>query len=159
MILLNELMKKIEEKNKNIIKKESENIKKNEKEKKKIKQKLNTEIDNEIDVKKDESGNLIIKNGSIVDIISTYDLYMIRKQVNEAEKELSDLLKKLRSEKKVIEYIAFKFGGVLNPSTLRRFNFPYVEPDDENYVYTYGRIIMELLNGNTESIKNILNYN
>ena len=68
------------------------------------------------------------------------------------------LLKKLREEGNYKDYIALKYGSVINPSTLKRFVFPYVDPDDEDYPFMYGMVIRDILNGDIETLKRILNF-
>jgi len=134
-MFLNDLIKQIEEKNKQLI----------------------------ISEKKKDNNNVNFKDSKSENIanvlkISLYDLYLMRKQVDEVEKILPDELKKLREEGNYKDYIALKYGSVINPSTLKRFVFPYVDPDDEDYPFMYGMVIRDILNGDIETLKRILNF-
>ena len=159
MMLMNELMKKIEEKNKQLLERETTKTKKikHKKNEKRLSKKI-SDGENEVGVEKDKSGNIIIHRHNGTYIISTYDLYMMRKQVEEAEKDFKEILDRLREKKDIKNYIAYKFGAVLDPTTMERFEFPYISRDDEDFAYKYGRVIMDILHGDVETLERILNF-
>jgi len=85
-------------------------------------------------------------------------LHLMEKQVEEAEKDFKEILDRLREKKDIKNYIAYKFGAVLDPTTMDRFEFPYVTNDDEDFTYKYGRVIMDILYGDVKTLERILNF-
>ena len=157
MRLLSELMKKVEEKNKKLVSKERK-VNLNESKIEKNNKKVKKATYGYANVTKDDEGNIYISHMGGVEKISVYDIGLMWKQVEQTEKEISDVLKKLNSEKNIKEYIAYKFGSVVNPASIDRFVFPYVSKSDPEYFYKYGRAVMDILFGNTADLTKIINF-